>query len=78
MGIIPDRNWIDDNEHLQHSPLVDTRGEWKQVHYKNTFHRTVEGVLKDLNHAVQKWAQNKQEWFAFIAALHTRQHNGHE
>ena len=56
-------------------------GKRKRGRPKNTWRRTVEGELKTLHHTwgtIQKLAQNRQEWRAFVAALHARRHNGHE
>ncbi|XP_073670675.1 uncharacterized protein [Paramisgurnus dabryanus] len=48
-------------------------GKRKRGRPKNTWRRTVEGELKNMNHTwgtIQKLAQNRQEWKTFVAALH--------
>jgi len=48
---------------------------------RNTWRRTVAEELQTLYHtwgAVQKLAQNRQEWSTFVVALNASRHNGHE
>ena len=50
-------------------------GKRKRGRPKNTWRRTVEGEMKTLQQTwgtIQRRAQNRQEWRAFVAALHAR------
>ncbi len=54
-------------------------GKRKRGRPQNTWWRTVEGEIKDLNHTwgtIQKLAQDRKEWKTFVAALCARRHNG--
>ncbi|PIK55536.1 hypothetical protein BSL78_07570 [Apostichopus japonicus] len=53
--------------------------DFKRGRPKNTWRRTVEGEIKDLNHTwgtIQKLVHDRKEWKTFVAALCARRQNG--
>ena len=54
-------------------------GRRKRGRPKNTWRRTVDSELTNLHQtwgSIQRMAQDRREWRAFVAALHARRHNG--
>ena len=66
---------------ITHTALHWTpEGKCKRSRLKNTWRRTVEGEMTNLNHTwgtIRKLVQNRQLWKTFVAALHASRHSGH-
>ena len=63
---------------LHWTPLGDDEARATQEHLVSNCRRGAQDLQSDLGDQSKAQAQNRQEWGAFVAALHASRNNGHE